>query len=307
MKTFKKILLVLILLFVVLVIIDNSKTKEKTEVVSPTTVSRVFSGEQAVTIVGYDDHAMEPSISRDGKYLFWNSLNDAKDTSLYYAKRVDDTTFNFVGKVEGANGTRPHLDAVPSLDLNNELYWVSLRDYPKVVENYQHARFVDARVTNVFPVQGDFYIREPGWIIMDAEISPDGQTLLYVVADFSKGGTIPSDSIIGIARKNGERFVKDKNSDILFQNINSKDFIGYAPAYSTDGLTLLFTRLEKNATRIYVSTRSSTNAPFRTPVLVDIAGKLPEAPSLSVDGKNLYYHKKVGSTYKIFMMKKVVE
>ena len=35
-----------------------------------------FGNPQRVTIQGYNDHAMEPFITRDGRYLFFNNLND---------------------------------------------------------------------------------------------------------------------------------------------------------------------------------------------------------------------------------------
>lgn len=310
----KKALFILVPIVAFVLISNHSKVEAAKNtpiaIVSSTTpgitpgTTTSYANEQAVTIQGYTGDSMEPSISRDGKYLFWNSLNDAKDTSLYYARRLNDTTFEYVGQVEGVNGVKPHLDAVASLGLDNEFYWVSLRNYPKVIENYQHGHFNNGVVTTIAPVKGDFYKRESGWLIMDAEISPDGQTLVYADAKFTFG-PLPSDSIMGIARKSGDTFVKDKNSDIIFQNINAKGVIGYAPSYSADGRTLLFTRLVQGATKIYVSTRGSESEPFGKPSLVDISGNLNEAASQTYDGKKIYYHKKVGSTYNIFMMTKV--
>jgi hypothetical protein len=54
---------------------------------------------ERVTIRGYKGEAMEPFITRDGRYLFFNNLNDpAVNTNLYYAERVDDLTFEFRGE-----------------------------------------------------------------------------------------------------------------------------------------------------------------------------------------------------------------
>ena len=310
----KKAILILIPIVALVLISNHNKVeaaKNTTLAIVPGTTPTLAPGmsagyinEQAVTIQGYAGDAMEPSISRDGKYLFWNSLNDAKDTTLFYARRLNDTTFEYVGQVGGVNGAKPHLDAVASLGLDNEFYWVSLRNYPKVLENYQHGHFNNGIVTGVAPVKGDFYKRESGWLIMDAEISPDGQTLVYADAKFTLG-PVPSDSIMGIARKSGDAFVKDPNSDTIFQNINVKGVVGYAPSYSADGRTLLFTRLVQGTTKIYVSTRGSMSEPFGKPAQLDIGGDLTEAASQTYDGKKIYYHKKVGSIYKIFMMTKV--
>ena len=54
----------------------------------------IYGGEKTVTINGLTFDAMEPQLSTDGNALFFNSLNDGITTSLHYAARVNDTTFN---------------------------------------------------------------------------------------------------------------------------------------------------------------------------------------------------------------------
>jgi hypothetical protein len=39
-------------------------------------VTRLFDNPERVTILGYDDDAMEPFITRDGRYLLFNNLNE---------------------------------------------------------------------------------------------------------------------------------------------------------------------------------------------------------------------------------------
>jgi hypothetical protein len=67
---------------------------------TPSTSSRAstagygaFTDPQPVTIEGYSGDAMEPFISRDGRYLLFNTSNNAPDTALQYATRVNDQTF----------------------------------------------------------------------------------------------------------------------------------------------------------------------------------------------------------------------
>ena len=265
-----------------------------------------FENEQAVNIIDYTDHAMEPFISRDGQYLFWNSLNDGKNTSLFYARRIDDSNFQFMGVVNGVNGKAPHLDAVASMDVNNNFYWVSTRDWPKIFENYQYGKWNKGVVTGVNPVAGDFYIRQPGWIVMDAEISPDGKTLFFVTARFT-GGEVPEESDIGVARKIDGKFVNDSNSEVILRNINTKDDLEYAPSISADGMEIFFTRLivAEKGTRIYVSRRDSIDGPFGKPEPLDIKGNIPEAPSITSDGQTIYYHKKDGQYFRIYKMRRV--
>ena len=90
----------------------------------------IFGNPREVEIVGYSGHSMEPFISRDGKYLFFNNKNDPKtNTDLYYAVRVADDKFRFGGEIEGVN--TPALEGVPSMDRNGIFYFISLRSYHK--------------------------------------------------------------------------------------------------------------------------------------------------------------------------------
>jgi len=292
--------LIFLLIFIIIVIFIFNRAPQKPS----ESVSTKFANEQEVEIAGYDGHAMEPSISRNGQYLFWNSLNDAVDTSIYYAKRLDSSRFQFIGSVNGVNGPQPHLDAVASMDMNDNFYWVSTRNYPNAFENYQSGKFNDGAVTNIAPVGGNFYIKNPGWIIMDAEISPDGKLLFFVNAKFTSGA-LPVESDIGVAHKVSNEFIKDPNSKTLLQNINTKNYLEYAPSFSADGMEIFFTRVTKNSTHIYVSSRNSLSESFGQPELLDIKGDLPEAPSISFDGKTLYYHKKDGQYYRIYKMTRI--
>jgi hypothetical protein len=89
-------------------------------------VYRGFRDPKPVTIRGYSGQAMEPFLTRDGRYLLFNNSNDpATDTDLQYAERVDDGTFDYRGKIRGANSAA--LDAVPSMDREGNLYFVSTR------------------------------------------------------------------------------------------------------------------------------------------------------------------------------------
>lgn len=46
--------------------------------------------------------------------------------------------------------------------------------------------------------------------------------------------------------------------------------------------------------------------PFGKPELLDIKGRVPEGPSITYDGKILYYHKKDGQYFKIYKMTRVL-
>ena len=87
-----------------------------------------------VTIRGYHGDAMEPFLSADGKYLFFNNRNDpGTDTNLYFAAPRRRTTFSYGGAIAGANS--PALDAVASMDAADHFYFVSTRSYAAHARN----------------------------------------------------------------------------------------------------------------------------------------------------------------------------
>ena len=244
---------------------------------------------------------MEPFITRDGNYLFFNSLNDGRDTSLYYAGRVDDVTFELLGKIERANGTPPHLDAVPSMDLEGRFYFISKRRY-----NYDRAsvfsgNFLNGAVLDLDVQPGNLYRQTPGWIVMDAEISPDGNSLYFADAHF-KGGNMPDRSDIGLARLvNGNPHVSAATAGIV-RDVNTEERLEYAPSISSDGLELFFTRFNQctSLPEILVAKRSSLAKPFGKPELIAVLSGFVEAPSISHDRKTLYYHYRDDGVYTIY-------
>ena len=64
-----------------------------------------FGPELEVSINGLTFDAMEPFIAANGNYLFFNNINDGADTKLFYATKVNDSTFTFVGELIGTNQT----------------------------------------------------------------------------------------------------------------------------------------------------------------------------------------------------------
>lgn len=260
-----------------------------------------FSGPKKVAITGFNSHAMEPFITRDGNYLFFNSLDDGKDTCLYYASRVDDVTFNLIGKIERANGTPPHLDAVPSMDLEGRFYFISKRRYNYDRTSLFSGNFLNGAVLDLDVQPGNLYKRTPGWMVMDAEISPDGNTLYFTDAHFN-GGNIPDKSDIGMARMAYGDFNVSTGSSETLKAINTDDRLEYAPSISGDGLELFFTRLNRctSLPEILMSKRSSLSEPFGKPERIASLSGFVEAPSISYDRKTLYFHARDNGMYTIY-------
>ncbi len=260
----------------------------------------------------YNDHMMEPFISTDGNTLFFNNLNSNGNTRLFYATKVNATTFDFKGEVNGANeANNNQLNAVADMDAQQNFYWTSIRDFPAQLDNLHFGTYNNGIVSNVGRVQGDFYVGQTDWLVMDHGISADGQTLFYNNGHFNGCGSIPCETFIGMAKKTSPgNFEKIANSDALLATINDPSYIYYAPSITQDNLELYYTRFNTGAVdantlvEICVASRTTTNDAFGTPmVLFDatVGDGIIEAPTLTTDKQLMYYHKKINGVHKILM------
>jgi hypothetical protein len=251
---------------------------------------RAFGEPQRVRIRGYEGDAMEPFITKEGRYLLFNNRNDPRiDTRLLFAERVDDLTFDYRGELKGVNTSA--LEGVPSMDLHDNLFFVSTRSYAETLSTIYRGRFDHGNVLGVELAAG-VSRRQRGMVTFDAEISADGNTLFLVDGWFT-GGSIPETADIDIAVLDGRGFRRLPVARDVLRNINTAK-LEYAPAVSSDLLELFFTRLERSEpspkTVILRAVRPSAEAPFGPPErIVSITGFV-EAPTLSSDGRSLYYH-----------------
>jgi WD40 repeat protein len=251
-----------------------------------------FSNPQSVTIRGYDSDAMEPFITRDGRYLLFNDSNaPGNDTNLQYAERVDDVTFDYRGPIANINSTA--LDGVATLDTTNTMYFVSTRSYAQTQSTIYRAVFENGDARNVALVDG---ISKPGVITFDVEVTADGDTL-YLSDGVFNGGAVPSAADLAIAQRDSSGAFKRVPASI-FANINTSA-LEYAACLSSDQLELFFTRLDGAQPAIYRSTRSDRNAAWGTPHPVTAITGFVEAPAFSPDGRLLYYHARRGSRFVI--------
>ena len=257
----------------------------------------MFGPEIKVTITGLTFDAMEPFISTDGNTLFFNSLNAGPTTDLFYATKVNDSLFTYVGPVGGClDPSGNHLDAVASMDSANTFYWVSLRTIP----NLHRGNYTAGTVSNITQTFGDFNNLTPGWIIMDAAIDFQGDLLYYTNGffgpTFTECGAVPCETNLGVAQKvNDSIFMKLPNTDAIFANVNDTNYIAYAPQVTKDGLEFYYTRLLKNSTNteICVAVRNSIADDFSLPtVLYSNQNYLPEAASPTTDKQAIYYHQR---------------
>jgi hypothetical protein len=281
-------------------------------------VSNLYANPQPLEITGYSENEdeMEPCISLDGRYLFWNGSNaDDVPTHIYWAKRISDLKFQCLGIVPGSQSA--HRDMAPTLDAANNMFFGSDRSFAQDHRTVHVGHWEPKGLSHPVSVAGDISNNcglSPDMktfkINMDQGISPDGKTLILSHALFVRGEETPKESDLVLSARNSKgEFNKAPNSDEILRTVNT-EALEYAPGLSSDGLELYFTRaatpqqLAKNDgtpfMQTMIATRKSTNEPFGTPARLTAIEGFCEAPSITLDRKQLFFHKKVGKYFRIF-------
>lgn len=286
---------------------------------------------QLVKIVDYDDDLMEPCVTGDGAFVFFNNNNSDKiETHLRIAKRMGPNKFLFLGTVAGTQSEAK--DMAPSIDDALNFYFTSLRTYDSNHQSLFVGKLVGLpagggaapageglgkpAVAAVAVVPGDISSSEFGLINMDCCISADGNTLVISRARFEFGDAVPHESDLLQAKKADGKFVIDPDSARLYARVNTRA-LEYAPCLSHDGLELYFTRassapgdarandlgLSPGALaylRIMVATRASVNDAWGEPKAIKSIQGFVEAPTLTADGKEMFFHKQDHGKYCLF-------
>ncbi|RPH34520.1 MAG: hypothetical protein EHM93_00360 [Bacteroidales bacterium] len=257
-----------------------------------------------VEVMGYSDDIMEPFLSRGGDTLFFNNSNDPSvNTNLHFAVKVDDLKFTYIGEVRFAN--TPYLDGVPSVDNSNRFFFVSTRSYGQSLSTIYCGIFRKDSLTNVELVQS-ISKNMSGWVNFDAEISRDGNYLFFVDGRFDEnGGPYEADFYLAKKENGALKRVLDNST---FINVNTSA-LEYAACLSSNMLELYFTRVSvpfsaTSEPQIFVAIRSSNNTPFGKPYKINSISGFVEAPTISPDNRMIYYHKKEGGKYVLYMVRK---
>jgi len=273
----------------------------------PAEESNLYEHPETMEIAGYSGDAMEPCISLDGRYLFFNNNNDEKvQTHIHCAKRVSENSFKYLGILRGTQSQKK--DMAPSLDCSNRLYFTSLRSFDADHKSLYAGVWHPDEVTNVSAIGGNISPTAPFWINMDSCISPDGNTLLISRAQFIpfSNGPRQSDLFIAIRQANGE-FQMSQSLQNVLNSVNTSA-LEYAPAITADQLELYFTRCREVVSssgkkeplfETMVARRKSVNEPFDLPKRLSAIEGFAEAPSLTLDKRELFFHKRIGEVFKI--------
>jgi hypothetical protein len=260
-----------------------------------------FSEPQPVRILGYNGDAMEPFLSRDGQTLFFNNRNHPPErTDLHWAERVDDLTFRYRGRVDGANSD--HLDGVATLSRNGRFCFVSPRTYFETLASVYCGQWTGRRVENA-SLQRGLSDNVLGRLIFDVEIAASGESVVFADGVFD-GGPAPTRADLRAGAWRGGGLVLAPERDATLRALNTSA-LEYAPALSSDELTIAFTRAEGRPPfvqfGIWLARRERLDEPFGPPVRIEaIRGGLFEAAAFSPDDRALYYHRLERERYSLW-------
>lgn len=267
--------------------------------------SFTFSVPVKVEITGYTGHIMEPFLTRDGHSLFFNNLNDPiENTNLHWAKKVNDTIFQYQGEISGVN--TPALEGVPTMSTSGHFYFVSTRNYSTTLSTLFHGQYNHGELTHVQPLS-ELSVLKAGWVNFDIEVNADDDYIYFVDGQIDQNG-VPSSADVVIAKNTTTGFQRLPNSSEILKSINTND-LEYAVGISVDHLELYFTRLSLPITQhslpeIFYSTRKSSEEPFSIPVKISILTGFVEAPTMSSDQKSIYFHRKEGGKHYLYLIRK---
>lgn len=286
-------------------------------------VSNLYADPQRVEIVGYNEDAMEPAVSLDGQYLFFNGSN-AGDVEMHisYAKRMSANRFQYLGLLPGARSQ--HRDMAPSMDSRNDMFFTTDRSFGLDAKTVYFGSFKQSEVTKVSSANGSvsrgcgFIDGGKQFVInMDCGISPDGNTLFVARAQFDRsiGGDAPQRSDLMMATRDSTgQFNIGPESELILRSVNTPG-LEYAPTISADGLELYFTRAmsaqqlnagasDQSWVSIMVAKRTSVDKPFGKPERLAAIEGFVEAPTITLDKREMFYHKKDGGLFRIYRAKR---
>ena len=257
---------------------------------------------EPVAIKNYTGEAMEPFISRDGRFLFFNTRNDpGQNTNIHFAE-WQMGSFHHRGVLPGTESAV--LDATPTMSANGRFCFISVREYRQTLRTVFCGEFDGQKVGNVKSQPGLAGARL-GRLTFDVELSADGNILIFAEGTFS-GGDVPDDAGLHLAAWSANGFKRLPVGKQMLANINTPE-LEFAPALSANGLELYFTRPTGfwifRSPKIFRATRSNTTQPFGVPVELTAADGFVEGPTLAPDG-TLYFHKRVNDHYQIWRLSK---
>ena len=301
-----------------LIIISGCKVEEEAVIQEFATPEQVFIENLPEGSFGTPISTEEPFISRDGKYLFFNTAHSENNKDLHYAIR-SGISWVYSGEIGPDLNDTKEVQGNPTMDSFRNFFYIDsgvehmvirgiFSEQSGILESVAEFTAVPKRVVDISKgtLTGN----------MGVEVSRNGDFIFFSSAVWKFEGTkvitITGSDLKLIFRVNGNYVFDENESFKIMKNINTSD-LEYAASISSDGLELFFTRLLVSdlesgvfRSRIMYSVRDSLNSPFNPAVMIGSIGPddFVEGPAITDDGSELYYHKKVGEKFMLFKVKR---
>ena len=271
--------------------------------------TNLYQNPQSVQIDGYNDDCMEPFITGDGNYLLFNNSNSCLvDTHIHLCKRISKNHFRHLGLLPGS--VSKSKDMAPTIDAHGNLFYTCLLTYEKDGHSIYRGNFADEKLQNISLPEGDISPHKPAEINMDCDVSKDGNTLILSRAHFANYLLPPDKSDLVLAEKREGKFAFDTKRQLVLSALNT-DSLEYAPCQTSDQLELYFTRASKKSVagnpnkyepylRLMVARRKDRYSDYDEPERISPLTGFIEAPTITDDKQELFFHKKMGEKFRIF-------
>lgn len=255
----------------------------------------------------------EPFVSRDGRFLFFNTHKLENNKDLHFAEWIGGRWF-YRGAIGPRINTVKEVEGNPTMDAHYNFYYIDT----KTSHMARGARF-DPRTGRLGALREIMGIPDREVKIfryfkgnMGVEVSADGEYLYFSRATWKMNGFklgMFLDSDILFSQRHGGRYVyNEAQARRIMRNVNTSD-MEYAASISADGLELFFTRLpladlKRGVLHSWImrATRNNLSEPFGRPQIIAAIGgnDFVEGPSIDPTGTQLYYHKKVGEKFRLY-------
>ncbi len=256
----------------------------------------------------------EPFLTRDGRFLFFNTGKKENNKDLHYAEWVGGTWL-YRGEVGPGINNKKHVQGNPTMDESYNFFYVDsgVRRMVRMARfSPQNGSLSSVMDFDGVPMRKVKLFAQKVHGNMGVEVSADGSTVYFSRATWGMNGFAPGevlDSDILFVEKQGDTYIFDQaEAKRIMKHINTSD-LEYAASISSDRLNLYFTRLAaedlKNRnirSRIMWSTRAAVSDSFGKPEVIEAIGTsdFVEDPAISGDEKELYYHKYDGKKFRIY-------
>ncbi|MBU1045255.1 MAG: hypothetical protein KJ915_12770 [Candidatus Omnitrophica bacterium] len=260
----------------------------------------------------------EPFISRDGRFLFFNTAASENNKDLHFAEFIQNQ-WVYRGPIGPDVNTAKYVEGNPTMDRRNKFLYIDTavdRMVRSAKFSSETGQLSDIKEFQTIPNRQIDLVYQKFQGNMGVEISADGKTIYFSRAVWEMRGMelgrMVGSDILFLTKKNGTYLFDKIWVKNIMQNINTTD-LEYAASISADGLELFFTRMEleglkkgKISSRIMHAVRTSLSEPFGHPVMIQTIGSsnFVEGPAISPDGKELYYHKYNGRKFRIFKVRR---